>query len=212
MRNILIAGLLSVGSFAFGQEQESNNKKDLRIKANLLTLPISMINVGVEQQISEHYTVQADVFVSPWKSFAGKHAQAYLVGFDGRYYFSKAFEKFYIGANVSGGFYNIQKWNYWNDNFYVHKNGEVTPYINSNLYQKGYTFILGAVGGYQFQWNDHWGLDIYLGIGTMQSFYKGYDKVTGDRYDTLEDRAGNDLDQSGEWLPYRGGVMLTYKL
>lgn len=49
MRNILIAGLLSVGSFAFGQEQESNNTKDLRIKANLLTLPISMINVGVEK-------------------------------------------------------------------------------------------------------------------------------------------------------------------
>lgn len=208
MKNILLTSLLSLGSLVFAQE----SNKITALKVNALSLPIGVVNVGVERQLSTHYTLQADVLVSPWKSFAGKHAQAYLLGFDGRYYFDKAFEKFYIGANISGGYFNIQKWNYWNDNFYVHKDGEVTPYIQSNLYQKGYTFIVGAVGGYQFKWNDKWNLDIYLGIGSMQSFYKGYDKISGERYDNDIDRDGHEWDRSGEWLPYRGGVMLTYKL
>ncbi|WP_300671974.1 DUF3575 domain-containing protein [Soonwooa sp.] len=211
MKKILLGSLL-LGNFIFGQEQDQKLDKTLQLKGNLLTLPVGMLNVGVEKQLSEHYTVQADVFVSPWKSFAGKHAQVYLLGFDGRYYFDKAFKRFYVGANLSGGYYNIQKWNYWHDDFYTHKDGEITPYIESNLYQEGFTFVIGAVGGYQFQWNDHWGLDIYLGIGNMQSFYKGYDKLSGDRYDDGGDSMGHVWNRSGEWLPYRGGVMLTYKL
>lgn len=206
MKKLIILSLIISGVL---QAQE---KKETYIKANALFLPVGMVNVGVERQLSEHFTVQGDVFISPWKSFAGKHAQAYLIGFDGRYYFSKAFEKFYVGANITGGLYNIQKWNYWNDNFYVHKDGEVTPYIQSNLYQKGFTFVFGAVGGYQFKIKERWNIDLYLGIGTMQSYYKGYDKLSGDRYDEGADSMGNEWNGSGEWLPYRGGVMISYKL
>ncbi len=191
---------------------EEKTETQVYVKGNTLLIPVGIVNVGVEHQLSKKFTLQGDIFISPWKSFAGKHAQAYLIGFDGRYYFSKAFEKFYIGANISGGAFNIQKWNYWNDDPYYHKDGEATPYINSNLYQKGFAFILGAVGGYQFKWKERWNIDIYLGIGTMQSFYKGYDKISGDRYDKLEDRMGREWDRSGEWLPYRGGVMISYKL
>lgn len=205
MKKLLILSLIISG---FLQAQE----KETYIKANALFLPVGIVNVGVERQLSEHFTVQGDVFVSPWKSFAGKHAQVYMLGFDGRYYFSKAFEKFYVGANISTGLFNVQKWNYWNDNFYVHKDGEVTPYLQSNLYQTGFTFVFGAVGGYQFKIKERWNIDLYLGIGTMQSYYKGYDKLSGDRYDTEVDRPGEVWDKSGEWLPYRGGVMISYKL
>jgi hypothetical protein len=52
--------------------------------------------------------------------------------------------------------------------------------MNSNLYQKGYSIMLGVTGGYQFQLSDRWNLDIYATIGTSQSFYKGYDRTTGD--------------------------------
>lgn len=205
MKKLILLGLI-ISSFLQAQEKETY------IKANALFLPVGIVNVGIERQLSEHFTVQGDVFISPWKSFAGKHAQAYLLGFDGRYYFSKAFEKFYVGANITGGLYNVQKWNYWNDNFYAHKDGEVTPYIQSNLYQKGFTFVFGAVGGYQFKIKERWNIDLYLGIGTMQSYYKGYDKLSGDRYDEGVDSMGNEWNKSGEWLPYRGGVMISYKL
>lgn len=206
MKKFLILSLVCIAAFSLAQNNETY------IKANALFLPVGMLNVGVEHGFSEHITGQADLFVSPWKSFAGKHAQVYMLGFNGRYYFSEAFKKFYVGVDLSLARFNIQKWGYWNDEFYVHKNGEVTPYINSNLYQRGYSFMIGGIAGYQFTLADRWNLDLYLGIGTMQSFYKGYDKLSGDRYDTEADSMGRGTNRSGELLPYKGGLMISYKL
>ncbi|SHK42712.1 DUF3575 domain-containing protein [Epilithonimonas mollis] len=206
MKKFLILSLVCIAAFSLAQNNETY------IKANALFLPVGMLNVGVEHGFSEHITGQADLFVSPWKSFAGKHAQVYMLGFNGRYYFSEAFKKFYVGVDLSLARFNIQKWGYWNDEFYVHKNGEVTPYINSNLYQRGYSFMIGGIAGYQFTLADRWNLDLYLGIGTMQSFYKGYDKLSGDRYDTEGDSMGRGTNRSGELLPYKGGLMISYKL
>ena len=207
MRKI-VGSLLLLIAVSF---QAQENQKQTYVKGNSLFLPLGMLNVGVEHQLNEKFTVQGDVFISPWKSFAGKHAQLYIAGLEGRYYFDKAFSKWYVGANVSVGAYNIQKWNYWNDDFFVHKDGFVTDYINSNLYQKGFSFLLGATVGYQFKLNERLNMDLYLGAGTSQDFYKGYDKVSGDRYDNYEDptRVWN---RSGEIIPYRGGVMISYKI
>lgn len=206
MKTLLSLSLICFPVLCFSQ------KNDTYIKANALFLPVGMLNVGVEHGFTEHITGQADIFISPWKSFAGKHAQVYMLGFNGRYYFNQAFKKFYVGVDVSVAQFNIQKYGYWNDNFYTHKNGEVTPYINSNLYQKGYSFMIGGIAGYQFTLGNRWNLDLYLGLGTMQSFYKGYDKISGDRYDTEGDSMGRETNRSGEWLPYKGGLMLSYKL
>lgn len=206
MIRLITLSLICISAFCFSQKDETY------IKANALFLPVGMLNVGVEHSFSEHITGQADLFVSPWKSFAGKHAQVYMLGFNGRYYFDQAFKKFYVGVDFSLARFNIQKWGYWNDNFYVHKNGEVTPYINSNLYQRGYSLMLGGIAGYQFKLNDRLNMDVYFGLGTMQSFYKGYDKLSGDRYDTEGDSMGRETNRSGEWLPYKGGIMISYKL
>jgi len=46
----------------------------------------------------------------------------------------------------------------------------------------------------------------------MQSFYKGYDKISGDRYDAGSDSMNREFNRSGEWLPYKGGLMVSYKL
>lgn len=206
MKQSIILGFCLLSTSLFSQNSNT------AIKANALFLPAGMINLGVEHAFSEHITGQAEVFISPWKSFFGKHAQVYMLGFDGRYYFSKAFEKFYVGANVSTMRFNLQKWNYWNDGNYSHKDGTPTPYISSNLYEEGFSVAFGAVGGYQFRCNDRWSIDLYLGIGTVQSFYKGYDKISGDRYDTHGDSMGREWNRSGEFLPYKGGVMISYKL
>ncbi len=206
LKKLFLLCLMGIFGFTVAQSKETY------LKANALFLPVGMLNVAVEHGFSEHITGQADLFISPWKSFAGKHAQVYMLGFNGRYYFNEAFRKFYLGVDVSFARFNIQKWGYWNDNFYVHKNGDVTPYINSNLYQRGYSFMIGGLAGYQFTLGERWNLDIFLGFGTMQSFYKGYDKISGDRYDTDGDSMGRQNNRSGEFLPYKGGLMISYKL
>lgn len=205
---LLAAGILAFlsASTLSAQEQEQGGQdKSLYIKGNALFAPIGILNLGIEKQISPKYTLQGDVFISPWKSFGGHKLQFYSVSAEGRYYFTEAFKHWYVGANVSVAAYNATKWSYWNDSTFENWNGEILK--NSNLYQKGFSVMLGVTAGYQFQLSERWNLDIYGTIGTSQGFYKGYDKSTGRRYDSAEK-----FNKSGEIIPYRGGVMISYKL
>ncbi|MEE6126356.1 DUF3575 domain-containing protein [Chryseobacterium arthrosphaerae] len=199
-----VLAFLAIGSLK-AQEQEQNEDKSLYIKGNALFIPIGILNAGIEKQISPKYTIQGDVFISPWKSFAGHEMQIYSLSVEGRYYFKEAFKHWYIGANIGISAYNLQKWNYWNDGTSENWNGEIL--VNSNLYQKGYSVTFGITGGYQFQLSDRLNLDIYATIGSSQGFYKGYDRSTGRRYDAAEK-----FNKSGEIIPYRGGIMISYKL
>ncbi|MFZ4929818.1 DUF3575 domain-containing protein [Chryseobacterium sp. Mn2064] len=206
MKYKLLAGILaflSAGTLS-AQEQEQTQNKSLYVKGNALFIPLGILNVGVEKQLSAKYTLQGDAFVSPWKSFAGHELQFYSVSAEGRYYFNEAFKHWYVGANLSVAAYRASKWNYWNNEVSQKDDGEFI--VNSNLYQKGYSIMLGVTGGYQFQLSDRWNLDIYATVGTSQSFYKGYDRTTGRRYDAAEK-----FNKSGEIIPYRGGVMVSYK-
>ena len=202
---------LGIASLYFSQDTISENtetEKSLYIKGNALFIPIGIINVGAEYQVTQNITMQGDLFISPWKSFSGHELEYYMLGFDGRYYFKEAFKGWYLGANISVSAFKLQKWNYWNDDYYFDEElNQPTNHINSNLYQKGYSVIIGAVGGYQFKIGDRWNMDIYAGVGNSQDFYKGFDRTTGERYDKAVK-----WNKSGEWIPYKGGIMLSYKI
>lgn len=206
MKKILsIVSLLTV--LLFTAQEKSEIQKSTYLKANALFLPVGVLNAGVETQLSKKFTFQGDIFISPWKSFAGKYAQIYMIGFDGRYYFKEAFKHFYVAANLSAAKFKIQKWNYWGNHPY-----QYTPdspvYNISDIYQKGYSMMFGATVGYQFKLSENWNMDIYLGGGSSQDFYKGLHKDLGIRYDDPTRK----WNKSGEWIPYRGGVMIAYKI
>ncbi|QBJ86223.1 DUF3575 domain-containing protein [Chryseobacterium gleum] len=205
---LLAAGILaflSVSTLSAQEQEQGGQNKSLYIKGNALFAPIGILNLGLEKQISPKYTLQGDVFISPWKSFAGHELQIYSLSVEGRYYFKEAFKNWYLGANIGFAAYNLQKWSYWNDKSFENWNGEIL--INSNLYQKGVSVMLGVTAGYQFQLSERWNLDLYATVGTSQGFYKGYDRTTGKRYDSAKE-----FNKSGEIIPYRGGVMISYKL
>lgn len=189
------------------QVQDSAISKKLYIKANALFLPIGMLNAGLEYQLNRKMTLQGDIFISPWKSFAGKYAQVYMIGFDGRYYFQEAFTHWYVGANISVARFIIQKYTYWGEGIEQYT-PESPIYQASDLYQDGFSIFFGAVVGYQFKLSEKWNMDLYLGGGSSQGFYNGYHKELGIRYDD----DGRKWNKSGEWIPYRGGLMISYKL
>ena len=189
------------------QSEKVGTSKNIYLKANALFLPIGILNAGVEYQLKEKVTVQADVFISPWKSFAGKNLQVYMLGLEGRYYFKEAFQHWYVGGNISAARFIIQKY-YFTGDGYGQYSADSPIYKTKDLYQDGFTFILGATVGYQFQLADRWNMDLYLGAGSSQAFYKGYHKELGIRYDD----DGRQWNKSGEFVPYRGGVMIAYKL
>ena len=205
MKKVLSITLICLSIFSFSQKNETY------IKANALFLPVGMINVGVEHGFTEHITGQADIFVSPWKSFGGHRAEFGIGTVEGRYYFDQAFKHFYVGASIGFGVFNIQKWNYWKNDLYVTKEGEVLPYRKNQLYQKGFSYMIGATAGYQFQLGERWNMDIFLGIGNQQGFYKGYVEGLPETQENRYDRVEN-WDKSGEIIPFKGGVMISYKL
>ncbi|SEV98263.1 Protein of unknown function [Chryseobacterium wanjuense] len=200
-----ITGFLTL--FLLGNlKAQEQSETSVYLKGNALFATIGVLNVGVEHQLSKKYTLQGDIFISPWKSFAGHEFQYYSASVEGRYYFDEAFKHWYLGANIAASAFTLQKWSYWSDGEFINEhNGDLLVY--SNLYQKGYSLILGVTAGYQFNISDRWNIDIYGTVGTSQDFYKGYDRTTGKRYDPA-----TGFNKSGEVLPYRGGVMISYKL
>lgn len=207
MRKLILTLAILLTSLANAQTKDSETSNKLYVKANALFLPIGILNAGAEYQLNQKIALQGDVFISPWKSFAGKPAQVYMLGFDGRYYFDEAFKHFYVGANISAARYILQKYNYWKDEVYQYTE-DAPIYNKSDLYQDGYSIFIGATVGYQFELNEKWNLDLYLGAGSAQSFYKGYHKELGIRYDN----DGRKWNKSGEFIPYRGGVMISYRI
>ncbi|WP_144282366.1 DUF3575 domain-containing protein [Chryseobacterium echinoideorum] len=187
-------------------------KAQTEVKINAPFVPLGILNVAVEQPFNKKISLQTEVLVSPWKSFSGKNLQIYMGTVEGRYYFNEVMKKWHLGIYGSVGVFNIQKWNYFNLAPVVDENGvpEVLPdgtVRMTDRYQKGLAFILGVSGGYHFIINDKLGIDIYAGFGLTQSLYKGYLKDNGERYD-----GAKKWNKSGEIIPTRGGIMLTYKL
>jgi hypothetical protein len=182
------------------------------IKINAAFLPVGMVNIAAEKSLHKNFSLQAEGFISPWKSFGGKNLQIYMGTLEGRYYFKEAMKGFYIGAYGSIAAYNLQKWNYFKAEPVLNNDGspqllpDGTVRI-SEKYQKGITFIIGISGGYHFTINEKWGVDVYAGIGNSQAIYKGYLKDNNERYDGAEK-----WNKSGETVPTRGGVMITYTL
>ena len=161
------------------------------VKVNALTTLFTIPNIGIETSIGKKSTFQFDIMASMWKSINGKPAQFYTFIPEYRYHFKENYDGFYLGANVGATIFNFQKWNY----------------LNTERYEKGFGYLLGASVGYQKKINDRFMLDCFIGGGHSQGFYKGYYIGTNTRYETAEH-----FNKSGEWIPYRGGVMVSYRL
>lgn len=181
------------------------------IKVNAPFLPFGIINLAGEKSLNNKFSLQAEAFISPWKSFSGKNLQIYMGTLEGRYYFKEMMKGWYVGVYGSIAAYNLQKWNYLNAERVLNEDGSPQLLADGSLriterYQKGLSFIIGMSGGYHFIINEKLGLDVYAGIGISQSIYKGYYKDNNERYDVAEE-----WNKSGEIIPTRGGLMLTYK-
>jgi hypothetical protein len=161
------------------------------IKVNALTALVAVPNVGIETSIGKKATLQVDVLASFWKSINSLPAQFVTITPEYRYHFNEKFNGFYTGVHVGGSIYKVSKG--------VHR--------PENQYEKGVGYMIGATIGYQKEISDKILIELFLGGGTHQGFYKGYNISTGERYDTAEK-----YNKSGEWLPYRGGVMISYRI
>ncbi|QLC65137.1 DUF3575 domain-containing protein [Flavobacterium sp. LPB0248] len=163
------------------------------VKFNGATALLAIPNIGIETSIGEKTTFSTDVMASFWESFNGHSPMKFVtVTPEIRYHFKEKYNGFYAGAHIGFDKYEIQKWNYW----------------GSNHYEDGFGYRLGATVGYNLKLSDKFLLDFFVGGGWHQGFYHGYyNDGTPGRYEKAVH-----WNKSGEWLPYRGGVMISYKL
>jgi hypothetical protein len=163
------------------------------IKFNGLTALVGVPNIGIETSIGDKTTFSFDVMASFWKSFDGHHPmQFYTFTPEIRYHFKEKYKGWFVGAHTGPDIYNLQKWNYW----------------NSNNYEHGFGYRIGATVGYNYKITENIRLEAFVGGGWHQGFYKGYyNDGTPGRYEKAKN-----WNKSGEWLPYRGGLNITYKL
>lgn len=162
------------------------------VKFNGASALALITNVGIETSIGKKMTFQFDATGSFWESVNGAPFKAVILTPEVRYHFKEKNNGFYVGANISGGTFELQKYGY----------------KNTDYYQKGYNYMLGITLGYQWKLSDKWALDLFVGGGHQEAFYKGYLLSTGERYDTWI----HNYNKSGEWILYRGGLMIAYKI
>ncbi len=201
--------LLSVCLWCFCSFQ-SDAQNHIRIKANAFSALILIPNVGSEFRISDKLSVQLDVSASFWNSFNGTPFQFVQVFPELRYYTNQDNTGFFAGAHIGFGMFHLTK-----NRFPFSVSGQKYP---KGTYQTGRNNYYGITIGYNYFFNRHWGMELLLGGGSSQSNYKGYN-AEGDRIDNIDSSdpenpviTTSGFNKSGEWLPYRGGVMLIYRL
>lgn len=161
------------------------------LKVNGATAVLGVANFGVERASGARRSFQWDVTISGWRSVRGGPQQFIILVPEWRWYRRSTSEGPYVGLNTGVTAFRIQRWSY----------------IGTEYYQEGAGVLFGGTIGYKRVLNRKWTMDLFVGGGTIQSKYKGYRLDTGERYDG--ERGWN---ESGEWLPYRGGVMFERRL
>lgn len=163
------------------------------IKGNALTALVLVPNVGIETSIGKKSTLQFDVLGSFWKSINGVPRQIYTFTPEYRYHFQEKNNGFYVGGHIGVSIFNMQKY--------------TKAYKGTDYYEKGFGYFMGATVGFEKKINNRLMLDCFLGGGNHQAFYKGYSITTGERLDKAVH-----YNKSGEWIPYRGGFMVSYRI
>ncbi len=160
------------------------------IKANVSALA-GVPGVAYEVSVTDRTSFSVDVTASLWRSINNAPYLYVMVLPEWRVYSRSSRQGYYVGAHTGITAYRIQKWNY----------------RGTQRYQEGFSTLLGVTVGHKRNIGDRWMLDAFVGGGNQSGKYRGYDGATGEQY------TGQDgWDRSREWLPYRAGIMIGYRL
>ena len=178
----------------------------IEAKFNLATAAILVPNIGIEIKTTELKSVQLDVLGSFWDSFDGKPYHINQIILEQRWYNKK--KTLFVGFHAGFGMFTLQKprWPVIYDQFQ-----DLSTYSPDNdAFQSGRVSFYGLSVGYKKRLWDNIGLEFFVGGGLTQSRYKGYNTIDGVVTQTTP--LGSGFNGSGEWVLYRGGLMLYCKL
>ncbi len=188
-------------------------------KLNGLYALAGVVNPAVEFPLSPRATFQTEVVWSPWQSVTLRGISGPMkfgiVMNEYRRYFERRHDGWYLAANAGAMLFNMTK-----------------PVLSggiglSSKSSKGYGMMFGLAGGYEWQLNERWLIDVYFGWSFMSSFYNGYALVDGltdggvvyDKGEIILTPNGHDdlahpdpWNGSSEWLPNKVGISIGYRI
>ena len=176
------------------------------LKFNLASAPFLVPNIGIEVKISERFGYQLDTSASFYDNIEGSPFHMTQIFNEFRFYPKNKNNKrsFFVGAHVGYGMYNLRlpRWV---------ANISGSEYKEEGSYQYGRNAYYGITIGKKIPLkNEKFNLEIFVGGGSSQSNYKYYNKDEQRIFAITSFK--RKFNKSGEELPYRGGLMLTYKL
>ena len=176
------------------------------LKFNLASTLVLVPNVGIEVQLSDRFGYQLDTSASFYDNIEGSPFHMTQIFNELRFYpkNKKNDRSFFIGAHVGYGMYNIRlpRWI---------ANLSGSEFKEEGSYQYGRNAYYGITIGKKIPLkNEKFNLEIFVGGGSSQSNYKYYNKDEQRIFAITNYK--RKFNKSGEELPYRGGIMLTYKL
>ena len=175
------------------------------LKFNLASALVLVPNVGIEVQLSDRFGYQLDTSASFYDNIEGSPFHMTQIFNELRFYpkTKKNNRSFFIGAHVGYGMYNLRlpKWI---------TTIVDTEYKEEGSYQYGRNTYYGITIGKKIPLkNKKFNLEIFVGGGSSQSNYKYYNKDEQRIFAITNYK--RKFNKSGEELPYRGGLMLTYR-
>lgn len=171
------------------------------IKFNLATPFIGGVNPAVETVISKKWTFSFDVF-STFRNETDTRGpfRVLMVMPEGRYYFKEKFKGFYGGINAGYALARMTKPDWWGED-----------YAASKIYDVAWIITGGFSIGYEHSINKRWMLEAFVGGGRAWSMHEEFYFPDGGRPLNHEGKPIH-VNGSEEYLPYRGGINICYKL
>ena len=176
------------------------------IKLNGAYAVVGVLNPSVELVVSPHSTVQGEVVYSLWKSVrdhgVNKPMRFGIFMSEYRHYFRAHNDGWYVGANAGMMGFKMSK-----------------PYFAEghlrleNRYSKGYGFMVGLCGGYEYRFARRWMMDAFIGWAYTLAWYNGYAlDGTIDLYPhrPVQPSKPDPFNGSGQWIPNKGGLSIGF--
>lgn len=181
-----------------------NLSAQVELKTNLPTLAVGIPNIGLEFQVGKKASIQLDVLGAFWDTIDGTPLQINQTFFEFRYYSKSDISGWFVGGHLGYGMFTFQR----PHNLIFYPRYSHTEDAEGS-YRSGRTVFHGLTTGYKKRINKRFSLELFVGGGYAMSNYKGYQGK--ERIDfPLEDN--RPFNGSGEFLLYRGGLMLIYKI
>ena len=176
----------------------------LEAKANVLTSLGLIPNVGIEIQTGEKNSIQLDVLASFWNKLDNSKTPLHInqTFLEYRFYKRNDLSGLFIGPHIGYGMFTLKK-----PSFAVIYDTYGGGNYDNDTYQSGRVAFYGLTIGYKKRLSQRISLEAFIGGGYSMANYKLY------REDVRIDDVGDNwrtFNRSGEFVAYRGGLMINY--